>query len=220
MARVSDKLKERLNGIRAYPVGLSADDVKRLQLTPDLVEDVLSSLASADVVDQQIALFFSEVLIWPGKINPAHESTLVSRIVDLGRGPTDRVKSSALKMVTRFRASVPDFRSLMMEGLSSSDPMVRKEAVLAYELYCLPKEVAPLERFEHDDYVTETAMGGPLLYELRNLALETIERVIGKNFRKAEKTEARSTGEVAFWWDWSPYHAWKKGGFLGSLFKR
>jgi hypothetical protein len=219
MARVSDRLKDRLNGIRAYPVGLSADDVRQLQLTADLMDDILSSLASDDLVDQQIALFFAEVLVWPQQIGALREKTFVSRIVELCRRPTNPVQSSALHLVSRYHAEVPDFRPLMMNGLLSTDPMVRKEALLAYELYCHPKEVVPLEGFERDDYLTETAMGGPLIYELRNLALETIEHVIRKQFRKTEKTEAQPTGEVAFWWDWAPYHSWKNG-FLGRLFKR
>ena len=72
------------------------------------------------------------------------------------------------------------------------------------------KEASPLENFETDNYLAELSMNGPLMYELRNIALETIESVMGKAFKKDEKTEVVPSGEVAFWWDWAPYHAWKK----------
>jgi hypothetical protein len=98
----------------------------------------------------------------------------------------------------------------MLNGLKDANPMVRKEALLAYETYRQGKDVTPLETFENDTYIAEDSMGGPLTYELRNLALETIERVIGRTFKKHEKAETLPRGEIAYCWDWAPYHAWKE----------
>lgn len=187
----------------------------RLDVTPDMVEDIFSCLMSEEIADQQIALFFLDVLSEHGRINPTREPNLIGRVIELGREPTGRVRPDALKVLVRYYDSIPNFRPMMLEALKSDNPMVRKQSLLAYGRYCLSKEVAPLEGFEHDSYAAEMAMGGPLIYELRNLALGTIEQVIRKNFRKAERTEARSTGEVVFWWDWAPYHAWKGGIFKG-----
>jgi hypothetical protein len=217
VAALSVKLTQRLNGIRAYPAGISADDIQKLTLTADLVSDIFECLESSEVVDKQMGLFFSEVLFVPGKLDQAQEAKLVARLETLSRGETKQVQAPCFKLLRRFRSKVRDYRGLMLEGLIDSDPMVRKEALLAYETYCQPKEVAPLEKFESDSYLAEISMTGPLIYELRNLALETIERVIGKSFKKSEKTELTSDGEVAFWWDWSPYHASKKS-WLNKLF--
>jgi hypothetical protein len=213
MEKLSAKLTDRLKSIRAYPVGLSADDVLRLSLTPDLAEDILKCLASSDIVDQQMALFFTDSLIRPGSIGQEQQRNLVAQIIRLSKATGKRVQAPSYKLLARFSSEVPDYRAMMLNGLENPDPMVRKEALLAYGSYCRAKEVAPLEAFENDSYVTETNMGGPLVYEIRNLALETIERVIGRTFQKSEKSEARASGEVAFWWDWTPYHAWKNRWF-------
>lgn len=209
MNKISTKLTKRLDGIRAYPVGVSAEDVKKLELTSDLIADIFECLDSSEMVDQQMALFYSEVLIAPGTLTESQEDKLISRVRELSRGKTEQIRPSCYKFLRRFRSKVPNYRDLMLEGLKDSDPIVRKEALLGYETYCQPREVAPLEMFENDGYFAEISMNGPLLYELRNLALETIERVIGKTFKKSEKTEAIAGGEVAFWWDWAPYHRWK-----------
>jgi len=213
MEKLSTKLTDRLKGIRAYPVGLSADDVQQLSLTRDLVEDILNCLASSDIVDQQMALFFTDILIEPGSIDKNQQANLIAQIIRLSGATGKQVQAPAYKLLARYSSQVPDYRAMMLNGLQNPDPMVRKEALLAHGSYCRAKEVFPLEAFENDNYLTETVMGGPLVYELRNIALEAIERAIGKTFQKSEKSEAQSSGAVAFWWDWTPYHVWKDRWF-------
>jgi hypothetical protein len=220
MAALSHKLTQRLAGIRAYPVGISEEDIQKLNLTSELVSDIFECLESSEVVDEQMALFFSDVLIGPGKLDEKQESQLLSRLIDLSCSKSQQVQAPCFKLLRRFHPKVPNYRSLMLKGLASSNSMVRKEALLAYETYRQPKETAPLERFENDTYVTELSMNGPLIYELRNLALESIEHVIGKNFKKTEKTEITAAGEAVFWWDWAPYLTWKSGWLNKFLSKR
>jgi hypothetical protein len=80
MDRISTKLTKRLDGIRAYPVKVSAEDVKKLELTPGLIADIFECLDSSEMIDKQMALFFSEVLIAPGKLAESLEDKLISRV--------------------------------------------------------------------------------------------------------------------------------------------
>ena len=164
-----------------------------------------------------MALFFCEILLKPGVLAPAEENKFVSKIVTLSQGTYKKIRSSCFKLLRSFHPKVSNYRNLMLEGLKDSDPTVRWEALLSYETYCYPKEVTPLEKFEHDNYCAEMNMSGPLNYELRNLALETIEKVIGENFKKTEKLELTDNKEVSFYWDWTPYHKWKNTWFLNGV---
>jgi hypothetical protein len=209
MNALSNKLTNRLDGIRTYSVGISVAEVQKVSVTSDLLVDIFECLESSNISDNQMALFFTEVLIPPGKLDSAQEGRLIFRIEKLSRGERQQIRASCYKFLRRFYLQVPNYRNLMLQGLSDSDPMVRMEALLGFETYCKRKDTIVLENFENDSYVSETSMNGPLVYQLRNLALETIERVIRKAFEKVERTEVISNRDIAFWWDWAPYHKWK-----------
>ncbi|HYF37871.1 MAG TPA: hypothetical protein VD994_21390 [Prosthecobacter sp.] len=219
MNRISAKLTDRLGRIRANTVGVSAEDVRKLKLTPTLVEDIFECLESSEMIDKQMALFFSETLIEPGKLTVAQEDKLISLVKDLSQAKIKQVRPACYNFLRKFHIKVPEYRQLMLKGLIDPDPIVRKEALLGYPTYGRPNEVLPLEPFETDSYFAEISMNGPLIFELRNLALETIERTIGKKFTKAEKADTTPDGEVVFWWDWTPYHRWKKH-WLNRIFRR
>jgi len=56
--------------------------------------------------------------------------------------------------------------------------------------------------------MTETEMGSPLVYAIRNDALAAIESLCGKSFRKSEKVEPGEAGRMVYWWDWQPFLDW------------
>ena len=143
-------------------------------------------------------------------LNPAQEIELVSNIMPLLTNKQLQVKAAALGLLVRFRELVPEFRSIMLASLTDTSPVVRKQAVLAFSTYGNLDDLEHLESFASDDYLAETKMGGPLVYELRNLALKEIEAIVARSFRKHESTEVLETGELAYWWSWSGFWSWKR----------
>lgn len=120
----------------------------------------------------------------------------------------DLSRAAALSLLVLMRAQFPGYRSAMLKALLDSDAQVRMAALNAAETFLKIGEIEPLLSFERDLYLSETdGMGGPMHYVLRNGALSTIERLVGKQFAKHELTEIKEN-EVVFWWDWSPMLEW------------
>ncbi|MEM1060471.1 MAG: hypothetical protein AAGK14_14750 [Verrucomicrobiota bacterium] len=182
-------MTDRLKGNRAYGFGVSADDVAQLEVTDDLVADILTCLDSDDFAAIQMALLFAETLLGANRLDEKQVGALLRRVQNLVGSKHARVHGPALKLLSMCRVHVPNYREMMLAALEDDDPMARRQALVVYPTYCHPKEVQPLERFEHDEHKVETSMGGPLLYDLRNLALEKIEEVLGKQFKKTEETQ-------------------------------
>lgn len=207
---ISDRLTNRLPRERAYKVGISAKDLLGIALTDDVKADILAAIGSDNPTDVKYGFFFAEQLLKPGQ-DPKFDDKLLKISLKLLDGNQVGIKDHCLSMIVLLGQKLNSYRDLMMRALRDNDPLVRRSALLAYPTFSKVKEFAPLEPFERDDYVTEVGMGSHLIYELRNQALETIERVIGRQFRKFEKTEVSKNGVMAFWWDWEPFHKWKNG---------
>jgi hypothetical protein len=219
---LSSKLTQRCSGAQLHPAEITGEDVQRLRLTPDLVADVVECLESPEIDDKEVGLYFSQFLIAPGKLNREREAWFIAYISDLSQGATGRLEAPCFRLMRRFRFKMRNYRDLMLKALESADPLVRKEALLAYEAYRLSGEVAPLEKFERDDHLAGSGRRRPKTFELRNLALEEIERVMRATFKKVEKTEVTPEGDKAVYRDWAPYYRWKKSPwrrFLNRLFK-
>jgi hypothetical protein len=219
-----DKLTNRLLKPHSA-MGIVVDDIRRIAVTPELVRDILACLGSSDTGDQSIALLFAECLIWPDRIDKRQQEELVSWLLNQTSGDSEAVRADGTLMLVRFRSQIPNYRDIMLRRLHSPDRWVGRAALIQYESYCQPGEVEPLEIFETDDDLCERHMGSQALdYEYRNRALETIERVLGKTFPRIGSSEALSNGQTAYWWDWGPYHDWKKNelfkkkGWLEKLF--
>jgi len=189
---------------------LSKEAIRKIPWSEELADEIQDALESPDVLDQKFALFFAETLFHPDVLDAAHEARFVSRMTTLLDCGSDPVKPYALRLLVRFHARVVDFRERVMKALGSEEAGVRHEALAGYELCCKAKEVEPLERFEHDPYYGEIAMGGPLRFDLRDEALSVIERVLGVGFTRFQKVESLPGGRNVAFWSWEPYHRSKQ----------
>jgi hypothetical protein len=206
--KISEKLLARVPKQRAFAVGISADDLKGVQMTRELENDILAAINSSSVEEAGWGLFFARHLVQPG-IHPEFENRLTEAALKQLQFGDRSTKEGCLSLLILFGRSLSVYRDLMLEALRDNNPIVRKRALTAYLSFSKPKEFAPLEAFETDDYVAEEGMGSHLVYDLRNQALERIEQVIGRSFSKTEKTAVHKDGPVVFWWDWEPFHQWK-----------
>ncbi len=206
---ISDRLIARLPKERAYKVGISAKDLQGLVLTHAMKADILESINSINPTDIKYGFFFVEQLLKPGQ-DPQFDSDLLKSSLKQFDTKESGIKDHCISMLILLGQKLDNYRELMLHALRDNDPLARRKALLAYHTFAKSKEFAPLEYFENDDYVTEVGMGSYLVFELRNQALETIEKVIGRTFNKTEKTGIYKGKAAVFWWDWEPFHGWKK----------
>jgi len=210
MKRLSSVLTQRLDGVRSCQIGISVDDICNLTIDAQLVKDIFECLKSDAFIDQQIALLFAETLLVPERLSPEQSQDLISIVTQILNSKHGQVHGPALAVLGRFKSQIMNYRAIMLNALLDDDPMARRQALVLYTSYCRPRETEPLETFENDNYITEISMGGPLVYDLRNLAFEIIEVVIGRQFQRTKETKSLENGKVVYWWGWSPYFQWKK----------
>lgn len=101
----------------------------------------------------------------------------------------------------------PQYREKMLELLNSEDMEDRRTPLYHYATFCRPGEIAPLIKFKDDESVTQTGMMGPWVYEFRNRALETIEKMLSRQFDKPLK-QAPFEETTVSWYDWSAFLKW------------
>jgi hypothetical protein len=195
--------------VPASAFGISYESIKQLSLTAELIADILEALDSSETVDQRFALAFAEQLLEVGTLDRAQEARFLQRLRESCTKGDGTVRAYALRLLVRFHSRVADFRPLILEALKSENSGVREEALRGFEFCCHPEEFEPLEEFEHDRCFVEIAMGGPLVFELRDRALETIERVLGVSFSRTRESEDVLNGQRASFYSWEPFHAWK-----------
>ena len=221
MKKISNKLTKRLDLICPTRIGIGYEDVRKIEITPNLWEDIMECLISEKIDDQCIALFFIEAL--GSRLNSANAG-FVSKVVEIIekilKGNAIEAQRNCYRVLPMFKSFFPNYREIMITGLRCSDMTIRWTALGYYKTYCKFREVSLLEPFEYDDYITEIAMAGPCEYMLRNLALEKIESVLGVTFKKFENIKQLSGGTTVYWWDWSPYHKWKKNWLRKLIYWR
>ena len=100
--------------------------------------------------------------------------------------------------------------------------MVVRSALINYETYCGKNEIEPLLHFQNDEYVADLAMRGPLEYQFRNIALEKICEVTGKNFMTNQLKERHPDwgNDYVSWYDWKPFLDWYGKKDKKSIFGR
>ena len=165
---------------------------------------------SEQVPHLNLALFVLGELLrkYGGDVLPrSFLNSLIDRIPSLLKHPSAVVVYQAIDYYAWLRSNYPDYREQMLGHLASADPGLRKRALRHYESYCRKGEIDPLLRFENDTYATDIQTGGPWVYELRDLALTTIENVTGQRFLTRSCTEPHFGSEVS-WRDWAPFRRW------------
>lgn len=203
----SDRLIERAKRVQVDPVGISAADIARVPLTAEVIEDIEECLANPDVAELKWGLWFANGLL---DSKPPQEflTRLLSRVQDWLKHRDWDVRERALDIFVRLRTNNNSYREVMLEMLGDSEATVRWHALREYRTFLTEEDIPVLLNFQNDDYMTETEMGSPLVYAIRNDALAAIETLCGKTFTKSEKVEPGEAGRMVYWWDWQPFLDW------------
>jgi hypothetical protein len=191
-------------------VEIDYDNLYRLGLDQELTSDIIASLESSVVLDITKGFYYLSGLLNKFKLDefgPTFGSFLTKKLSELIEHPDLRVKYKAIPFYVYLSPNFPNYREKMMGFLMSKDLGLRKLALRNYESFCKPGEVEPLLQFERDDYAGEIGMLGDLFYELRDLALEKIEKQLGCSFFKKRLSELHD-GRKAYWNDWQPFKEW------------
>lgn len=206
---VTEKLKARLPVVRSQPIGISAEDIAAICFNDDYFGEVVDAITSASLSEQRIGYFFAEHL--PVEELSSHQkAVLVAAALETLKRDECGLREAAASVLVKLGTGLSNLRQVMLPLLKDPTGEVRKVALRAFPTYASRQDIEVLLPFEIDGYTSEVGMGSHLVYELRNLALETIESMIGRQFKKEEKTVSLSNQTVAFWWDWEPFHKWRK----------
>ena len=204
----SDRLIERTRPFKKHRYGLGLQDVAAIPVDLDTINDIQECLGSADVDELRWGLFFSLGLLHGKRqIDDALTRNLIRGLPEWLKHRDARIRSAAIPILFELRNAVPNFAQQMVESLTDTDAEVREFALRNAHLFINRKDIHRLLPFRTDPYAAETELGGPLIYVLRNLALEQIENILRKRFPKSELSEL-DNHEVRFWWDWEPFLAW------------
>ena len=204
-----EKLKARLPSVRSQTVGIAAEDVAAIRFSDDYLGEVVDAITSQNVTDQRIGYFFAEHLV-AGKLSQSQKAVLVAAALETLKRDEWGLREAAAALLVKFGPGLCNLRQVMLPLLKDPTGEVRKVALRSFAAYASRDDLEVLLPFENDGYTSEVGMGSHLIYELRNLALETIESMIGRQFKKVERTVSLPNQTVAFWWDWEPFHKWRK----------
>jgi len=205
--QASDRLIQRTRPFQGDAIGIALEDIAKIPVVADVVADIFECLRSPDVSELKWGLWFAQGVI---DSNPPKELLrfLVAELPKWMRHQNDDVRERALSLLIRLRENFPNYRSMMLECLKDSASGVRAETLAAYPTFLTAKDIPALMEFQHDDYMSETSMNSPLVYLIRNQALEIIERLCGQKFPKHENVKLLEDGHTVYWWDWKPILDW------------
>lgn len=203
-------------------------DLARVPLTDELLADIKTCIGSNDHLAIGSGLYVlkgvmlgageAKLLATRTEVLPRNFMTfLISRIEQLLDHPFEPVVYDAMDWYGQFHHLYPRYRERMMKFLASTDLGCREVAMKYYLTYAEPGEVQPLLRFRNDDYAGETRPLGDWEYELRNRALDLIEKQLGRTFPRIQRNEPYAPGgrgARVIWYDWTPFLEWwlKNGG--------
>lgn len=206
LAQRKKAMQEQL-GIR-----LDYHNLYRLGLDQELIDDLTACLESTVVLDITKGLYFLSGLLYKYKLDDfgsSFKSFLIRRIGELIDHSDLRVKYRTISIFAFLSSNFPDYRKIMMGFLAAEDLGLRQKALYHYETFCRAGEIEPLLRFEQDDYAGELGMLGDYFYELRDMALNKIEKQLGRSFPKRRLSQPYD-GRTVSWYDWKPFLEWWK----------
>lgn len=202
---LQDQLEEQLGsksrGIR---------DLAHVPLSPELLSDIKVCVSSNDHLAIVSGLYVLKGLLIEKAIEDLpkdFKAFLVKRIEELLDHPVGPVVFDAIDWYGQLRDCYPNYRDRMLEFLASEDLGRRKFALRYFPAYAKQGEVEPLLRFRNDDYAGEVRPMGDWEYELRNRALELVEKQLGKGFPRILRSEPHEGTRVT-WYDWAPVLEW------------
>lgn len=197
---------------RLKPVPFENHEVIAICVNDGDWKNIDECLRSEDSLDIHAALNFLLHVFdrYPfNKLPPDLRKLLIERIPDFMHHQDVTVRYVAQRFFVSLRDCFLDYRNTMLELLSSPDIGDRRNALYNYSTFCRAREIEPLIKFKDDEYAAEVRMGGPYEFEFRNLALETIEKIVAKEFSKPLK-EAPFDASTVTWYDWEPFLCWWK----------
>jgi hypothetical protein len=86
--------------------------------------------------------------------------------------------------------------------MKSDQAHVRQAAIEVSNRQTLEDNKGIYLAYEHDPHIAEAGMGAPLRFLLRDLALDKLGEIYGKNFRGIEAVELHPTLGPVYWWNW------------------
>jgi hypothetical protein len=205
----SERLVQRVPMKDPSSCGISYEETANIQVDEQVRADILSCLYDVNPSEVRWGLWFCESLLMAGKLDDHIENALIQQIPSLLKSEDPKLRGEVVRVVVKLRGQLPEYRDWMLQCLRDSYSSVRNHALLNSQTFLKPKEIEPLLAFEKDDYLTETSMGSPLVYLLRNEALDRIEKSLGKTFQRQQLSEVVKGGETAYWRDWKPFLDWR-----------
>lgn len=210
-----ERVFARIPKPRVGQFGIAVEDIVRIPIVPELVGEVIDCLESDEDLDVTFGLFFAECLR-PRADFVATAGHALPVLAGLIRAvlnhPSQQVRMAAASAFVAFQSSFDDYAVVMRGFLSASVPSIRQIALRAAPTYLSAKELNTLLPFQDDPEIGETGgMGGPLRYDLRDLALETAETIAGRSFSNGDCLERRD-GVVISWRSWSKFSQWLESG--------
>jgi hypothetical protein len=223
----SERLLERAKRVNPSSLGISAADIARIPLSDEMVSEITECLSKLDVVSElKWGLSFTLGVL---DVNPPQDflKWLLPKVPIWLKHQDWDVRERALEIFVRLRNNYKNYRESMVEVLQDPEAVVRWRALKEYRTFVSQEDISVLLHFQNDKYMSETEMGSPLVYAIRNDALAAIETLCGKPFRKSEKVGPGEAGRMVYWWDWQPFLDWwgknqskvsvTRGAFLTEL---
>ena len=164
---------------------LASDELYKIGLNAEIIPDIQECITSNYEPDIKNGLYFLNGLLGKYKLKEFGVNfirLLINRLPFIIENQGTQAFKFALIYYVHFREEYQNYRKQMLKFLNSDVCWRRYDALRFYETFCFKNEIEPLFSFEHDNHVSEFSMCGPLAYEYRDLALEKIGLILGKNF--------------------------------------
>lgn len=223
MKPASERLLERVNQVTPESIGIR-DAIPLIPLTPEVIADIKECISSASAYELKWGLSFAEAYL---DSKPPQEllKWLLPMVPDWLTHQDWDVRERSLGIFIRLGDNYKNYRKIMLNMLRDPEAVVRWRALLNCQTFLTRMDIPVLLSFQNDDYITETEMGSPLIYAIRNDALAAIEDLCGRKFKKNEKVKPVEGTLMVYWWDWQPFLDWwekhqGKRRFWDLLFKR
>lgn len=121
---------------------------------------------------------------------------------------SQRCDSSAAEIFIVWGTHRADHKPICLSLLRDGDAHIRATALSYAGSFLRPQDFSALFEFQHDTYVSEVAMGGPLRYMLRDHALRVLEQLTGCQLKDdSDCFETTAEGRISYR-SWSPFLNW------------
>ena len=191
--------------------GLTNENIAHLKVDEYLVREVIDCFRSEDEEDIMVALRFAECLgSWSSFRQSVGLSLLqLSRLIwDVLSHKNSAVRLCAIGAFAALGNYYPDFREVMLSLLRSADLQIQTDALSRGHTFLDGSHIRNLQVFRDDITVCQTSSAdGDWRYVLRDLALETAERIVGRSFECGTKSEMRE-GKLVSWRCWKSFDHW------------